>query len=190
MKGSSAAGWDLGPGRPSRFRDHATGGTRAALRELAQLPWAASGPEGHPLCYLLEKARFREAAATGSRQGALEPEWTKGTQDHDHPRTPPHGRQRRDVDASGTHAHERAVCGRDGARARRGRGKGIHGTNQPSTIGTFVSSGCIRLTNRDIMDLYTRVHVGTRTVVLAGWAPATTAAPLGARPPAEVQWST
>jgi lipoprotein-anchoring transpeptidase ErfK/SrfK len=44
----------------------------------------------------------------------------------------------------------------------------IHGTNQPSTIGTFVSSGCIRLTNRDIIDLYTRVHVGTRVVVLAG----------------------
>jgi lipoprotein-anchoring transpeptidase ErfK/SrfK len=67
----------------------------------------------------------------------------------------------------------------------------IHGTNQPSTIGTFVSSGCIRLTNRDIMDLYTRVHVGTRTVVLAGWAPATTAASLagpagGVRPPADV----
>jgi lipoprotein-anchoring transpeptidase ErfK/SrfK len=66
----------------------------------------------------------------------------------------------------------------------------IHGTNQPSTIGTFVSSGCIRLTNRDIMDLYTRIHVGTRTVVLAGWAPATTA-PLavpagGVRPPADV----
>jgi hypothetical protein len=32
----------------------------------------------------------------------------------------------------------------------------IHGTNQPSTIGTFVSSGCIRLTNEDITDLYPR----------------------------------
>jgi lipoprotein-anchoring transpeptidase ErfK/SrfK len=42
----------------------------------------------------------------------------------------------------------------------------IHGTNQPSTIGTFVSSGCIRLTNADVMDLYTRVQVGTRVVVL------------------------
>jgi len=42
----------------------------------------------------------------------------------------------------------------------------IHGTNQPSTIGTFVSSGCIRLTNHDVMDLFTRVHVGTRVVVL------------------------
>jgi lipoprotein-anchoring transpeptidase ErfK/SrfK len=49
----------------------------------------------------------------------------------------------------------------------------IHGTNQPSTIGTFVSSGCIRLTNEDIMDLYGRVQVGTRVVVLPGTAPKT-----------------
>ena len=50
----------------------------------------------------------------------------------------------------------------------------IHGTNQPSTIGTFVSSGCIRLTNDDITDLYRRVKVGTRVVVLSanGTAPA------------------
>jgi lipoprotein-anchoring transpeptidase ErfK/SrfK len=49
----------------------------------------------------------------------------------------------------------------------------IHGTNQPSTIGTFVSSGCIRLTNEDIMDLYGRVQVGTRVVVLPGTPPRT-----------------
>ncbi len=42
----------------------------------------------------------------------------------------------------------------------------IHGTNQPSTIGQFVSSGCIRLLNEDIEDLYGRVTVGTRVVVL------------------------
>jgi lipoprotein-anchoring transpeptidase ErfK/SrfK len=42
----------------------------------------------------------------------------------------------------------------------------IHGTNEPSTIGTFVSSGCIRLINSDVEDLYQRVHVGTRVVVL------------------------
>jgi lipoprotein-anchoring transpeptidase ErfK/SrfK len=47
----------------------------------------------------------------------------------------------------------------------------IHGTNQPSTIGTFVSSGCIRLTNEDIADLYGRVQVGTRVVVLPGPPP-------------------
>ena len=48
----------------------------------------------------------------------------------------------------------------------------IHGTNQPSTIGTFVSSGCIRLTNDDVSDLYQRVTVGTRVVVLPGRPPA------------------
>jgi len=52
----------------------------------------------------------------------------------------------------------------------------IHGTNQPSTIGTFVSSGCIRLTNEDVTDLYGRVKVGTRVVVLPGKAPPTAAA--------------
>jgi lipoprotein-anchoring transpeptidase ErfK/SrfK len=42
----------------------------------------------------------------------------------------------------------------------------IHGTNAPGTIGTRVSSGCIRLTNEDVTDLYSRVNVGTRVVVL------------------------
>jgi lipoprotein-anchoring transpeptidase ErfK/SrfK len=42
----------------------------------------------------------------------------------------------------------------------------IHGTNQPSTIGGHVSSGCIRMLNEDVMDLYDRVHVGTKVVVL------------------------
>jgi lipoprotein-anchoring transpeptidase ErfK/SrfK len=57
----------------------------------------------------------------------------------------------------------------------------IHGTNQPSTIGSFVSSGCIRLTNEDITDLYGRVKVGTRVVVLSrkGLPPAASA-PAGA----------
>jgi len=43
----------------------------------------------------------------------------------------------------------------------------IHGTNDPSTIGKHVSSGCIRLQNADIIDLYSRVSVGTKVVVLA-----------------------
>ena len=42
----------------------------------------------------------------------------------------------------------------------------IHGTNAPETIGTHVSSGCIRLTNDDVSDLYSRVNVGTRVIVL------------------------
>jgi hypothetical protein len=42
----------------------------------------------------------------------------------------------------------------------------IHGTNAPDTIGEKVSSGCIRLVNDDVIDLYGRVHVGTKVVVL------------------------
>jgi len=41
----------------------------------------------------------------------------------------------------------------------------IHGTNQPSSIGHFVSYGCIRMFNEDIKDLYDRVTIGTRVVV-------------------------
>jgi lipoprotein-anchoring transpeptidase ErfK/SrfK len=44
----------------------------------------------------------------------------------------------------------------------------IHGTNQPQTIGGRVSSGCIRMVNEDVTDLYSRVNVGTKVVVLAG----------------------
>jgi len=42
----------------------------------------------------------------------------------------------------------------------------IHGTNQPSSIGKRVSSGCIRMLNEDVVDLYSRVNVGTKVVVL------------------------
>ncbi len=42
----------------------------------------------------------------------------------------------------------------------------IHGTNEPDTIGKAVSSGCIRMMNADAIDLYERVKVGTRVVVL------------------------
>jgi len=41
----------------------------------------------------------------------------------------------------------------------------IHGSNEPDTIGQAVSSGCIRMTNDDVTDLYERVRVGTRVVV-------------------------
>jgi lipoprotein-anchoring transpeptidase ErfK/SrfK len=47
----------------------------------------------------------------------------------------------------------------------------IHGTNDPTTIGKFVSSGCIRMTNEDVTDLFSRVSVGTRVVVLPKSAP-------------------
>lgn len=42
----------------------------------------------------------------------------------------------------------------------------IHGSNEPETIGQAVSSGCFRMTNDDAIDLYNRVHVGTKVVVL------------------------
>ncbi|HXM70428.1 MAG TPA: L,D-transpeptidase, partial [Thermoanaerobaculia bacterium] len=75
----------------------------------------------------------------------------------------------------------------------------IHGTNQPATIGGHVSSGCIRMLNEDVMDLFDRVQVGTKVVVLpsshgrdiaraqsSGYAssqPAPAAQPLSARFP-------
>jgi lipoprotein-anchoring transpeptidase ErfK/SrfK len=71
----------------------------------------------------------------------------------------------------------------------------IHGTNQPSTIGKFVSSGCIGMLNEDVSDLFDRVKVGTRVVVLPGGAPpaSTTtalAAPMpGSSGPASAQMS-
>jgi lipoprotein-anchoring transpeptidase ErfK/SrfK len=41
----------------------------------------------------------------------------------------------------------------------------IHGSNEPETIGQAVSSGCFRMTNEDVVDLYDRVSVGARVVV-------------------------
>ena len=42
----------------------------------------------------------------------------------------------------------------------------IHGTNRPGSIGTYASYGCIRMLNEDVIDLYGRVDVGTRVVVM------------------------
>jgi lipoprotein-anchoring transpeptidase ErfK/SrfK len=42
----------------------------------------------------------------------------------------------------------------------------IHGSNEPHTIGQAVSSGCIRMTNDDVEDLYHRVRVGTKVIVI------------------------
>ena len=41
----------------------------------------------------------------------------------------------------------------------------IHGSNEPETIGEAVSSGCFRLTNEDVVDLYNRVRVGTKVII-------------------------
>jgi lipoprotein-anchoring transpeptidase ErfK/SrfK len=56
----------------------------------------------------------------------------------------------------------------------------IHGTNDPSTIGKFVSSGCIRLTNEDVTDLFSRVDIGTKVVVLPKNAPHIASRPIEA----------
>jgi lipoprotein-anchoring transpeptidase ErfK/SrfK len=58
----------------------------------------------------------------------------------------------------------------------------IHGTNQPSTIGKFVSSGCIGMLNEDVSDLFDRVKVGTRVVVLPGGSPPPLTATASAAP--------
>ena len=60
----------------------------------------------------------------------------------------------------------------------------IHGTNQPSTIGHYVSSGCVGMLNEDVEDLFSRVQVGTRVVVLPGKAPPPDAVAQGPQPPA------
>ena len=58
----------------------------------------------------------------------------------------------------------------------------IHGTNQPSTIGQFVSSGCIGMLNEDVTDLFERTKVGTRVVVLPGGKPPETNVTANAKP--------
>jgi lipoprotein-anchoring transpeptidase ErfK/SrfK len=58
----------------------------------------------------------------------------------------------------------------------------IHGTNQPSTIGKFVSSGCVGMLNEDVSDLFDRVKVGTRVVVLPGGPPPASTATASAQP--------
>ena len=58
----------------------------------------------------------------------------------------------------------------------------IHGTNQPSTMGKFVSSGCIGMLNEDVSDLFDRVKVGTRVVVLPAGAPPASTATASAQP--------
>ena len=66
----------------------------------------------------------------------------------------------------------------------------IHGTNQPSTIGQFVSSGCVGMLNEDVSDLFERVKVGTRVVVLPGGKPPAVASaqdPTNLAPPGSQQ---
>ena len=57
------------------------------------------------------------------------------------------------------------VMGEQGAMTLRGGEYAIHGTNKPSSIGSFASYGCIRMYNQDISDLYGRVSIGTPVFV-------------------------
>ncbi|NLC47295.1 MAG: L,D-transpeptidase, partial [Firmicutes bacterium] len=50
-------------------------------------------------------------------------------------------------------------------RAPRGEKYGIHGTDEPSSIGKHASSGCIRLRNRDVEELYDQVQIGTEVEI-------------------------
>ena len=63
----------------------------------------------------------------------------------------------------------------------------IHGTNAPETIGTNVSSGCIRMLNADVIDLYSRVKVGTKIVVLPNHTAVIAHAPAQAIPAADAR---
>ncbi len=60
----------------------------------------------------------------------------------------------------------------------------IHGTNEPQTIGKFVSSGCFRLLNSDVEDLFDRVNVGTKVVIMPKPSSGTVQASAGAPVPA------
>ena len=62
----------------------------------------------------------------------------------------------------------------------------IHGTNQPQSIGKAVSSGCIRLLNADIADLYSRVRIGAKVVVLPVMPPHPEAEPEAGPPSARL----
>ena len=71
----------------------------------------------------------------------------------------------------------------------------VHGTNAPDTIGGQVSSGCIRMLNEDVIDLYARVNVGTKVVVLPanprlGSSVATRGGPISEARPATANNST
>jgi lipoprotein-anchoring transpeptidase ErfK/SrfK len=85
----------------------------------------------------------------------IRPDWSPpAAVRHDHPGLPK-------VIKGGTPRNPMGVA----AMSLAGGEYAIHGTNQPGSIGHFVSYGCIRMYNEDIKDLYDRVSVGTRVVV-------------------------
>ncbi len=86
----------------------------------------------------------------------FQPDWSPPADvKRDHPRLP-------NLIRGGSASNPMGVA----AMTLRGGQYAIHGTNRPSSIGTFASYGCIRMLNRDIADLYERVYVGTPVYVV------------------------
>ena len=67
--------------------------------------------------------------------------------------------------AAGPHGRRRGQSARRARDVSRRTLYRIHGSNEPETIGQAVSSGCFRMTNEDVMDLYNRVRVGATVIV-------------------------
>ena len=104
-----------------------------------------------------ERRSGRQWSGSSSIAGKyIRPNWAPpAAVRHDRPQLP-------DVVASGSKSNPMGAA----ALTLSGGSYAIHGTNAPGSIGGFVSYGCIRMYNQDILDLYRRVHVGTRVLVM------------------------
>ena len=114
--------------------------------------------EGHALRYPVGVGRVgRQWVGSSSIIGKyIRPNWAPPPAiKHDKPNLP-------DVIAGGASNNPMGVA----AMTLSGGAYAIHGTNTPSSIGGFVSYGCIRMYNQDISDLYERVSIGTRVEVM------------------------
>ena len=87
-----------------------------------------------------------------------------------------------------------ATCDKENIMARRRKARTSRNETAPSTIGKQVSSGCIRLTNEDVIDLYSRVQVGAKVIVLPQIASAKSRQTYAYAPPsqsrAQATWDT
>lgn len=102
------------------------------------------------------KRRMQWTGLTKIEAKRYRPDWSPPWEvKRDHPNLP-------DLIRGGSPKNPMGVA----AMVLRGGEYAIHGTNKPSSIGTFASYGCIRMHNRDIEDLYDRVSVGTPVYVL------------------------
>ncbi len=113
--------------------------------------------EGHAVSYRVGVGRAGKQWSGTSYIASkhLKPAWSPPTEiKHDRPSLP-------DVIPSGSPRNPMGAAALVLAHGQ----YAIHGTNAPSSIGGFVSYGCIRMYNKDILDLYNRVSVGTRVVV-------------------------